>query len=493
LSGDVQVIRNQVNLGFGKACNQGASAARGKYLVFLNNDTIPQEGWLNALVLEADSDASVGVVGSKLLYPDGTIQHAGVVRDRTNFWPSHIYKSFAGDHPAVNQRREFQIVTAACCLIKRAVFEEVEGFDEGYINGWEDVDLCLKVRERGYSVIYQPRSVVIHLESQTAGRKTHDDANATRFLDRWGSQWWAADEDRHFHADGYKLTRVYRNGQLGGDIELISDITDRARWAHVAAAQTAALRKDWPALRRELTLVDDWPNDAYVLSWGAMVAGHLKESMCRARFLTRYVTLMDAPSERLELVRILLEQKDLQGAEQHLCCLLSTSPGQAEGLLLKGILHMQREQYDQAEAAFSLALQEGANRKKCLMGMGMASLGRSYAQGAWERFLDVLADNPDDAEAIHWLLRAGTAQNRWGDLIQHLRAYVLRNPRDLATRFALAGVLLRADQVEEARREHDILRAADPTYDGLKALEETIVRKETVLAMAGSSFVHGDA
>jgi thioredoxin-like negative regulator of GroEL len=153
---------------------------------------------------------------------------------------------------------------------------------------------------------------------------------------------------------------------------------------------------------------------------------------------------------------------------------------------------MQREQYREAETAFGTAMRQGADRKKCLMGMGMASLGRAYAQGAWERFLEVLTDNPDDADAIHWLLRAGTAQNRWDDLSQQLRAYVLRNPSDMATRFALAGVLLRADQIEAARREHDILRATAPTYDGLATLEEAIVRKEAVIAMAGSAVVNGE-
>lgn len=76
-----------------------------------------------------------------------------------------------------------------------------------------------------------------------------------------GAQWWAGDEDLHFHVDGYKLKRTHRNGQGGGDIQLIGDIKDRASWAHVAAAQTAALKQDWPAVRRELILSNDWPSD----------------------------------------------------------------------------------------------------------------------------------------------------------------------------------------------------------------------------------------
>lgn len=487
LGGDVRIITKAENVGFAKACNQGAALAKGKYLVFLNNDTVPQPGWLNALVAEAESDASVGIVGSKLLYPDGTIQHAGVVRDCQYLLPYHIYKSFAGEHPAVNQRREFQIVTAACLLIRRSLFEEVGKFDEGYLNGLEDADLCLKVRERGYQVVYQPRSVVVHLESQTPGRKAHEAANAAHFLNRWGGQWWAGDEDRQFHVDGYKLNRIYRDGKLGGDIHLMGDIKERASWAHVAATQTAALKQDWPSVRRELALVDEWPNDRFVLAWGATVAERLQEPVYRAQFLARYVVLVDESAKRLELIRMFLEQHNLSGAEEHLAILLAASPDHGEGLLLKGILCMQREQYEQAERAFSAALREGAERRKCLMGMGMAAMGRAYTQGAWERFLEVLVDYPDDAEAIHWLLRAGTAQNRWQELGEHLQRYTAGNPEDLAARFAFTSVLLRAEQIEAARREYDALCKVDPHYDGLGQLGQAIAGREAALAMEAAS------
>jgi len=487
LGGDVQLILNKENLGFAKACNQGARVARGKYLVFLNNDTIPQPGWLSSLVSEVDAHPEVGVVGSKLLYPDGTVQHAGVVRDCQHLFPYHIYKSFDGSHPVVNRRREFQIVTAACLLIRRSLYEDVGGFDEKYVNGFEDVDLCLKVRERGHVVVYQPRSVVVHLEGQTPGRKQNEDANAARFLDRWGNQWWAADEDLHFHIDGYKLKRIFRNGNVGGDIVLLEGIKDRASWAHVAAVQTAALKEDWEAVKRELRLVEDWPNDQFVLSWGAMMAERLQESGSRTKFLSRYLALVDEPAERLALIRMLLEQKNLAGAEEHLELLLASSPSDAEALFMQGILFMQREQYEQAERALGSAMREGANRKKCLMGMGMAAMGRAYTQGAWERFLQVLAEYPDDGEAIHWLLRAGTAQNRWQELGEQLRTYVARNPGDLTIRLAFASVLLRSEQVEAARREYDEIRKSAPSYDGLDQLGQAITGREAVLAMEGAS------
>lgn len=483
LAGDVRIIRNDRNLGFAKACNQGARAARGKYLVFLNNDTIPQPHWLTPLVREVEEHPEVGVVGSKLLFADGTIQHAGVVFTRSHLIPYHAYRTAPADLPAVNQRREFQAVTGACMLIRRNLFEAAGGFDEAFENGFEDVDLCLKVRAKGYRIVYQPRSALYHLESQTATRHDRDDHNGRLLRERWGSHWWLADEDLHYHTDGFKLVSGPGDRQFATHLRPLTDVHDRASWAHVAAAQAAAAKQDWGAVRRELSLVQDWPDDRLVLAWGATVCQHLKEPRLERAFRTRRLAHEDSVEERLALARSFLSEQDLVAADTHIQKALAVAPEHPEGWLLQGILSMQREQYLEAERAFSSALRHGADRRKCLMGLGMASLGRSYPQGAWERFVQVLAEHPDDAEAIHWLLRAGTAQNRWVDLSHQLRNYLSRNPGDLATRFALAGVLLRADQLEQARREYDALRTLAPTYDGLIELGRALAGKEAVVAV----------
>jgi GT2 family glycosyltransferase/thioredoxin-like negative regulator of GroEL len=487
LGGDVQIITNQENLGFAKACNQGARAARGKYLVFLNNDTIPQPHWLAPLVREVEEHPEVGIVGSKLLFPDGSIQHAGVVFMRSCLTPYHIYQSASGTDMRVNQRREYQAVTAACMLIRRELFEEMHGFDEWFVNGFEDIDLCLKVREKGCQIIYQPRSVVCHLESQTPGRKDHDDRNGRLLMERWGCHWWLGNEDLHYHHDGLKLVGGPDDATFATQFRPMGGIHDRAAWAHVAATQAAALKKDWAAVKWELRMVKDWPHDRFVLSWAATVCEHLDEHALQVKFLDRYLELQDDPPMRLRVIRAFLEQGDLGAADRHLQKLLTNCPDHAEGLLLAGILSMQREQYEQAEAAFDSAMGEGADRKKCLMGMGMAAMGRAYTQGAWERFLQVLANYPSDAEAIHWLLRAGTAQNRWQELGKHLHSYVERNPGDVATRFAFASVLLRGEQIEAARREYDALRQIVPSYDGLDELGRAITGREAALALEAAS------
>lgn len=172
LEGDVKIITNDKNLGFSKACNQGARKASTDYLLFLNNDTEPRKGWLEPLLNILTQDNSVGAVGGKLLFPDGTIQHAGVVIFDDQKLPDplvarHIYYGQPMDIAEVNQLRRYQALTAACLLMRKSAFNEVGGFDEGYWNGYEDVDLCFKLQEKGWKLVYQPEGVVIHHESKS--------------------------------------------------------------------------------------------------------------------------------------------------------------------------------------------------------------------------------------------------------------------------------------------------------------------------------------
>jgi len=179
----VRVVRHERALGFARACNDGASAASGEWLVFLNNDTIPQPGWLGALLRYAAAHPRAGLVGAKLLFPNGRVQHAGVVFAR-DLSPHHIYAGFPGDHPAVNKSREFQVVTAACALIRPELFEEACGFDAAFVNGYEDVDLCFRLRRLGHEVHYCHECVVSHLESATRDFET-DPSNFALFRERW--------------------------------------------------------------------------------------------------------------------------------------------------------------------------------------------------------------------------------------------------------------------------------------------------------------------
>jgi GT2 family glycosyltransferase len=204
--GRIALVSQRSAAGYATACNAGAAAANGRLLVFLNSDTVPRAGWLHALRREVDCHPAAAVVGSRLLFPDGTVQHAGVVvcGDRI---PRHAYRGFPGDHPAVNRSRRLQIVTGACMLVRREQYEAVGGFDPAFRNGYEDVDLCLRLGREGHEVRYCADSVLVHLESVSLERQ----APRTRAAEaasnlRLYRQRWAArvepDDLRTYAEDG---------------------------------------------------------------------------------------------------------------------------------------------------------------------------------------------------------------------------------------------------------------------------------------------------
>ena len=195
--GRLRTILNEENLGFGKAGNAGAAIARGEAVLLLNNDTIPHPGWLEALLAGLD-DPTVGLVGARLLYADGTIQHAGV-NFTTSLMTEHVHSGVAGDDPAVLEARDYPAVTGACLLLSKRLWDELGGLDEGYKHYVEDVDLCIRVWERGLRVRYVPESVVTHLEQQSAPNRAWIDALVEegwrRFYRRWSSRWPQAVRD----------------------------------------------------------------------------------------------------------------------------------------------------------------------------------------------------------------------------------------------------------------------------------------------------------
>ena len=213
LSGDVKVIRNDVNLGFSVACNQGARAAASDRLVFLNNDTEVWPGWLPPLMQSLDEDGVVAA-GSLLLFPDGTVQHAGVViaervGDPTPL-PMHLPYQVAPNHPLAQRQREVVVVTGACMAIERTAFFSVGGFDEAYWNGFEDVDLCFQLRAAGGRIRYEPASIVTHHESASGPERfTRTDANTALLVERWTGR---ITPDLYIEADG--RTTVNPDGLL---------------------------------------------------------------------------------------------------------------------------------------------------------------------------------------------------------------------------------------------------------------------------------------
>ncbi|NBB78480.1 MAG: glycosyltransferase [Verrucomicrobia bacterium] len=177
------IIHNSENLGFAKANNQAARLASGELLVFLNNDLILTADWFEPMLAAFDAWDDVGAVGNiQLNAKTGLIDHAGVFF-QLDGQPGHSRKG--KKRIPKKQFLEWNAVTAACLLVRSALFEQVGGFDEAFINGSEDIDLCLKLRAKGFRNLVSTKSVIYHHVSASSGRYKYKVENAELFLQKW--------------------------------------------------------------------------------------------------------------------------------------------------------------------------------------------------------------------------------------------------------------------------------------------------------------------
>lgn len=183
-------VRTASNQGFLQNCNNAAVHARGKHILLLNNDTLVLPGWLQNLYAAMEADERVAIVGSKQLYIDGTINEAGglIRRDGVCF---NFARGMNFDAPCANYQREVDYITGASMLVRGSFWRQRSGFDTAYqLMYCEDSDLAMQARHEGYLVIYEPRSSIIHLESQTvtSSRNLFQKINTKIFFNKWHAQ-----------------------------------------------------------------------------------------------------------------------------------------------------------------------------------------------------------------------------------------------------------------------------------------------------------------
>jgi GT2 family glycosyltransferase len=188
----VQVLAFPGEFNWSAMNNAGAKATTGEVLLFLNNDTdVIDAGWLAELASQA-MRPEIGAVGAKLLFADGTVQHAGI-------WLGpggrvrHFLRLSKRDEPGYLGQlaftRDLSAVTGACMAVRREAFEEVGGFDESFPVSYSDIDLCLKLRQRGYRILWTPHAELLHLESASRGsgewRYSKEEEEHKRFVAKW--------------------------------------------------------------------------------------------------------------------------------------------------------------------------------------------------------------------------------------------------------------------------------------------------------------------
>jgi O-antigen biosynthesis protein len=184
MDGRYRVFFNDENQGFAKNNNLGAREARGEYLCFLNNDVFVQGDWLDPMLRVFEEKDDVGIVGNvQRLTGSRRYDHMGIVFS-PHCLPKHYGQNFF-HRPFKGQVRQWSAVTAACCLANREKFLEIGGFDEIFVNGCEDIDLCLRMAEQGLSHYVAHDSVVGHVKCASEGRKIHNKRNTEILLDRW--------------------------------------------------------------------------------------------------------------------------------------------------------------------------------------------------------------------------------------------------------------------------------------------------------------------
>ncbi|MGI8900188.1 MAG: glycosyltransferase [Nocardioides sp.] len=208
----VHYLRLPVNTNFAGGCNVGFAASTGDIVVFLNNDTEVRRGWL-APLRKALEDPAVAGAQPLLLYEDDSIQAAGTVFLRRDLLPAHLLVGHPKEDALGVAGRTFSAITGAAMALRAEDVVALRGFDMGYVNGFEDVDLCLRalrLRPGGFRVV--PESVVTHYESRTPGRYDRVVENRKLFTTRWGSDYPSLDAGVYEEL-GFRLSRVDHDGQ----------------------------------------------------------------------------------------------------------------------------------------------------------------------------------------------------------------------------------------------------------------------------------------
>ncbi len=445
IEGDITVIANRSNEGFARACNRGARVAMGEFILFLNNDTEVSDGYLDGLLACARTSEKCGAVGARLCYPNGRVQHAGIAINEDGI-PYHVFQNFDATHPAVTITREMTAVTAACMLIGKQTFDQVDGFNIEYKNGFEDVDLCLKLREQGFANLYCGGVSIVHHEESSEGRKTFDSENLKLLRSTWAN---TLQNDDFKYLNPIGMTIVW--GATGGTYQRITenqainmtekklsgqDMLDLAQKKYLEGMHEEAAGILNKIVSSRLTLGKD---DEFE-SWQLL-------GNCMAR-LNR--------AEEAEKAYLQAAEKNIESERPFL------------GL---GSVAMLQENWTAAQYGFMAALSKNPNTMRAEFGLGISLAARGNNAEAIAHFTKVTDTEPLNAEAVYYLYRssmeAGQPQAAIGALSRYLEEY----PNDAEYWFHLAGAQWKSGSMDDAVTSCNKVLELNPTHkDALSTL-----------------------
>lgn len=252
---NIKVVKNSINSGYAKACNVGSSYARGKYLIFLNADCELTENWVKPMIDLFSSSSNVGIVGNKQIRK-GRLDSAGsewswetksfLHIGRNSYHQKRMESPFKiGEIPDdINVVEKREMVTGCCFAILNNVFYDLEGFDERFLVGyWEDADLCLKVRDAGYDILYQPNSIITH---ESGHSRSHNHRFMQQNLNHFSNRWVETGRID-------KLVSSKRNNPPHGDVK--KNIDGKVVGCVIACNEEEFLQ---PSIESLSSVVDEW-------------------------------------------------------------------------------------------------------------------------------------------------------------------------------------------------------------------------------------------
>jgi GT2 family glycosyltransferase/glycosyltransferase involved in cell wall biosynthesis/predicted SAM-dependent methyltransferase len=204
----IKLIRSEGNTPLASARNEASQMASGKYIVFLDNDCLPENNWDEVFISEFERNPKCSAQSGMLKYPNGLVQSAGIVIGKNpegELFPYSIYKYASSKATHVRVKRKYKMLAGSCLCLRKNQFDRVGGFDEAFIFGYEDFDLCMKLAENSGEIVYNPDSVIVHIEAMTKEEEQeniqiYEENNHKLFLKKWAGK-TEQDDERYYDQD----------------------------------------------------------------------------------------------------------------------------------------------------------------------------------------------------------------------------------------------------------------------------------------------------